>query len=288
MRGGEWYTLGERGETPIDRKWERQQNLYQRLRNSGFTMRHSLSSSALRAIVLAGVRSSFAAWLDVRCKASPWFGVVDFREGSCYAIRASTQNKKTFSADIMEVSMDDVEAVSAIVVILRQFEPDAQRRVLQSVHTLLDLPLQHKASSHSGDTMLPIRSVAGQEFSRDRSLSPKEFLRDKHPLTDVERVTCLAYYLAHYRDTPHFKTVDISTLNTEAAQPKFSNASVAVDNARASGYLVAATKGNKQISSAGERFVEVLPDREAAREAIRTFRPKRGSKRQKVAKNEQA
>jgi hypothetical protein len=183
--------------------------------------------------------------------------------------------------------MDDVEAVSTIVGILRQLEPDAQRRVLQSVHTLLDQPLQHKPGSHSSETMPSPRS-AGQEFSRDRSLSPKEFLRDKHPITDVERVTCLAYYLAHYRDTPHFKTVDISALNTEAAQPKFSNASVAVDNARALGYLVAATKGNKQIGSAGERFVELLPDREAAREALRTSRPKRGNKKQKVGKSEQA
>lgn len=183
--------------------------------------------------------------------------------------------------------MDDVEAVSTIVGILRQLDQDTQRRVLQSVHTLLEQPLQYNPSSHSGNTMPSLHS-AGQEFSRDRSLSPKEFLRDKHPITDVERVTCLAYYLAHYRDRPHFKTVDIAALNTEAAQPKFSNTSVAVDNARALGYLVAATKGNKQIGSAGERFVELLPDREAAREALRTSRKKRGNKRPRVSKNEQA
>jgi hypothetical protein len=184
--------------------------------------------------------------------------------------------------------MDDVEALSTIVGILRQLESDAQKRVLQSVHTMLDIPLQHKVSSHSGDALPASRTVPGQEFSRDRTLSPKEFLRDKHPMTDVERVTCLAYYLTHYRDTPHFKTVDISTLNTEAAQPKFSNTSVAVDNARSLGYLVPATKGNKQISAAGERFVELLPDRDAAREAIRTFRPKRNNKKQRANRGEQA
>ncbi len=183
--------------------------------------------------------------------------------------------------------MDDVEAVSTIVGVLRQLEPDVQRRVLQSVHTLLEQPLQRTQSLHSGNTM-PSPQPAGHEFSRDRSLSPKEFLRDKHPTTDVERVTCLAYYLAHYRDTPHFKTVDISTLNTEAALPKFSNPSVAVDNAKTLGYLAPATKGNKQISSAGERFVELLPDREAARESLRTFRPKRANKKQRVSKSEQA
>jgi hypothetical protein len=179
--------------------------------------------------------------------------------------------------------MDDVEALSTIVGLLKQLEPDAQKRVLQSVETFLGLSLPHKASLQSEHPLPASRTSPGQEFSRDRTLSPKEFLRDKHPGTDVERVACLAYYLAHYRDMPHFKTVDISTLNTEAAQPKFSNASVAVDNARAQGYLVPATKGNKQISSAGEKFVELLPDRDAAREAIRTFRPKRNSKKQKVS-----
>ena len=175
--------------------------------------------------------------------------------------------------------MDDVEALSTIVSVLKQLEPTEQGRVLQSVQTFLGLPTQHRASSHGLEPSQPSRAAEAHDFSVDRTLSPKEFLRDKHPVTDVERVTCLAYYLAHFRDTPHFKTVDISSLNTEAAQPKFSNASVAVDNARGLGYLVAATKGNKQISAAGEKFVELLPDREAAREAIRTYRPRRSTKR---------
>ena len=47
--------------------------------------------------------------------------------------------------------------------------------------------------------------------------SPKDFLFRKEPNTDVERVACLAYYLTHRRGTNHFKTIDISKLNTEAA-----------------------------------------------------------------------
>lgn len=184
--------------------------------------------------------------------------------------------------------MDDVEALSTIVGVLKQLEPTVQNRVLQSVQAFLGLPAQHPASSHGTEVSPPSRAAAGRDFSYDRTLSPKEFLRDKHPVTDVERVTCLAYYLAHYRDSPHFKTVDISSLNTEAAQPKFSNASVAVDNARGLGYLVAATKGNKQISAAGEKFVELLPDRDAAREAIRTFRPRRSNKKQKLNRADQS
>jgi hypothetical protein len=100
----------------------------------------------------------------------------------------------------------------------------------------------------------------------------------KQPRTDVERVACLAYYLANYRETPHFKTLDISKLNTEAAQVKFSNAAKAVDNATAYGYLVPSTKGNKQLSAAGELFVEALPDRAAAKATMDSARPRRRPK----------
>jgi hypothetical protein len=89
----------------------------------------------------------------------------------------------------------------------------------------------------------------------------------------------LAYYLTHYRDQPHFKTLDISKLNTEAAQIKFSNPALSVNNAAITGYLAQASKGNKQISAAGEVFVAALPDREAAQAAMAKARPKRKSKR---------
>ena len=75
----------------------------------------------------------------------------------------------------------------------------------------------------------------------------------------------MAYYLTHYRSIPHFKTLDISTLNTEAAQPKFANATVSVENAMKRDYLAPATKGLKQLSALAEQFVLALPDREKAR-----------------------
>ena len=100
-------------------------------------------------------------------------------------------------------------------------------------------------------------------------------MRQKQPHTDVERVACLAFYLAHYRGVPHFKTLDISKLNTDAAQPKFSNPSVAVNNAVKTGYLADAPKGHKQISAAGEQFVLALPDRDQAKQAMARARAKR-------------
>jgi hypothetical protein len=86
----------------------------------------------------------------------------------------------------------------------------------------------------------------------------------------------LAYYLARYRSTPHVKTKDITALNRESAHRPFSNTAVAVDNATKTGYLVPSIKGSKQISAYGERFVEALPDREAAKEIMDRARSGRG------------
>jgi hypothetical protein len=113
--------------------------------------------------------------------------------------------------------------------------------------------------------------------------TPKAFLTGKRPSTDVERIACLAYYLTHHRNTAHFKTKDISALNTEAAQPKLSNAAFAVKNAtQQSKYLAPAGKGQKQITALGEAVVAALPDRDAVKAALTAHpkgRRKRGAKK---------
>jgi hypothetical protein len=97
-------------------------------------------------------------------------------------------------------------------------------------------------------------------------------------------VVCLAFYLHHYRDIPHFVTLDISKLNTEAAQPKFTNAAQAVKNATNKGLIVPVSRGKKQLSAIGEQFVDALPERQAAREVLhrtRKRRNKRGTNKNK-------
>ena len=100
---------------------------------------------------------------------------------------------------------------------------------------------------------------------------------NKAPKTDIERVACLAYYLGHHRGTPHFKTREITSLNTESAHRALSNTAYAIDNATKAGLLVPSVKGSKQISALGEQFVEALPDRDAASEILQRIRHKRGS-----------
>jgi hypothetical protein len=176
----------------------------------------------------------------------------------------------------------DLETLSfvlpEVIASFKKVNLEGRRRLLNTVATFFGI------DSGYGTNSTPPRAPEAS-FSEDRSISPKEFLRQKQPRTDVERVACLAYYLTHYRDTPHFKTLDISQLNTDAAQIKFANAANSVNNASTYGYLAATTKGNKQLTAAGEAFVEALPDRDAAREAMSNARPRRKRKSSDTRKN---
>lgn len=187
------------------------------------------------------------------------------------------------TADVVTQIIDDIDVLTTIISALKQLEPDERTRILQTVETFFGRTVGNSAT-HPDSYLLPITEQ--RAFSEDRSMSPKNFIGQKQPRTDVERIACLAYYLTHYRDTPHFKTIDLSKLNTEAAQPKFSNAAIAVDNAAKNGYLVPATAGSKQLSGAGEHFVEALPDREAAKAVMAAARPRRKTRKAPRKTNE--
>jgi hypothetical protein len=173
------------------------------------------------------------------------------------------------------IQLLEQQAINAMFQILNGLEEESQQRILQTIVT-------YYQSSFPVQSRIPQRGPESPSigpFSEDRSMSPKNFIMQKQPSTDVERVACLSYYLTHYRDIPHFKTLDISTLNTEAAQPKFANATVSLENATKMGYLVPATKGSKQLSGAGEVFVQKLPDREAAKAAMAAVKPRRKNRK---------
>lgn len=184
----------------------------------------------------------------------------------------------------MDSTQTDLDALTTIIGALKKMPREEQARTMQAVSVFLGLNSEPTRTQPSAGTTThaPTSAQSNEptsKFSEDRGASPKEFLRDKKPASDVERVACLAYYLTHHRDISHFKTVDISALNTEAAQPKFSNASMAVDNASKAGLLVQALKGAKQLSASGEHYVQLLPDRDAAREMIKSSNVRRKARR---------
>lgn len=173
-------------------------------------------------------------------------------------------------------SIDERQVVKQVLDLLGELDQEARIRVLKTLATFFDVRL-NAISSWDKEASLPtIESVSAGEmlpkFSGHKSMSPKEFMLEKDPHTDVDRVVCLGYYLAHYLERPHFKTADISMLNTEAAQRKLSNAAYSVNHAMQGGYFVAAPNGSKQLSVLGEQYIEALPDREAAKEVLKKFR----------------
>lgn len=183
-----------------------------------------------------------------------------------------------------------IDTLHTILSLLESLEDDVRDRMLKTIDTYfsrttrphtLSAPRSEANAAH--DAAVQGRRFGSVEFSDDRSLDPKQFIFEKQPQTDVERIACLGYYLTHYRSTPHFKTLDISKLNTEAAQAKFSNTAYAMNNAIKTGYLAVATKGARQMSAAGERFVLALPDRDRARaEMAARSRRKRAKLRTKT------
>ncbi|WP_424946484.1 hypothetical protein [Candidatus Spongiihabitans sp.] len=173
---------------------------------------------------------------------------------------------------------DSLNAHNEIVSRLSILDEADQKHVLDMVCQWFRFSANSKTPTQSrvSESDSPEKSVG--LFSRESDLTPKEFLMEKKPFTNVERVVCLAYYLTHFRGARHFKTLDISKLNTEAAQSKFANPTVALNDTARSGLVVASTKGTKQISAMGEQFVLALPDRDAAKKKQREMGPRKRRK----------
>jgi hypothetical protein len=167
-------------------------------------------------------------------------------------------NKQEFQADI--------EALGKVLTALSNLNLSAQQWVLSTAAGRLNLPAATSAQPTSNTSTKPAATTTTPGGLKD--FSPKEFMRQKSPKSDVDRVACLAFYLTYARNTSAFSARDLTAMNTEAAGPKI-NMSRAVDNAaKQSGYLTSAGKGKKQITTYGEDVVNVLPDYEAVK-AIR-------------------
>jgi hypothetical protein len=169
---------------------------------------------------------------------------------------------------------NEIRAMEAVYGALGDLDSIEQTRVIEWVQQKLGLVPSPGAQNKQG---IPASGNLGVP-SQVRGTTPKAFVAEKRPRTDVERVACLAYYLTHQRNITKFKTKDLTELNKEAAQPKMSNAAFAVTNATNSAYLAAAGSGQKQITARGEAVVMALPDDARVKEALKAY-PTRGRRR---------
>jgi hypothetical protein len=113
-------------------------------------------------------------------------------------------------------------------------------------------------------------------------LNPKQFIAQKKPKTQYERVACLGYFLHTGRQIVEFGAEEIKAINKDAAQQPILNLpKIMADTTSKYGYLSAAGGGNKQMTVLGDAVVEALPDREAVKTALAEHRT--GKKRKKRA-----
>jgi hypothetical protein len=186
------------------------------------------------------------------------------------------------------------QELESLKTILRALEPldDTQRRfVLKTVAERMGVTgvLLGSPNSQQLPEGGPLASAAATPVGGSASLagqSSKQFLKSKLPKTDVLKVACLAYYLTHAKSKPHFKTNDLTSLNTEAGGTPISNPSMAVGNAtKQNKFLASVGKGNKQITALGEDVVEALPDEQALATVLAKHKkPRRKTSKKSAAK----
>lgn len=160
-----------------------------------------------------------------------------------------------------------IEVAGQIVKLMKPLDYETKDSIFGFVSSLFGLGANLQ-KPHSVGSSRP-RAVVGNilrdaGFSDRKDISPKQFMLEKDPQTDIGRVTCLAFYLTHYRDTPYFKILDIRKLNIEAAGKRISNAAYAVNNTAKRGFFVdSPKKGHRQLSAIGEQYVQAMPDSKA-------------------------
>lgn len=177
--------------------------------------------------------------------------------------------------------------VDKVVQDILPLDPYSRLRVYRTVGAFFGFEESYPKVTGNADGRVPANTTREPQFSSSETPTPKEFLLEKRPNSNVERVACLAYYLTHYRDMRQFKTIDINKLNTEAAQPKLTNPSFTVNDAVKQEYLVQAQKrGMKQLSAQGEQYVEALPDRDAAKGIKPRMKSRRSRKKTGASRTE--
>lgn len=196
------------------------------------------------------------------------------------------------------------QELDSLKAVLHALEPldDTQRRfVLKTVAERMGVAMATSPSAGSGKEQAHPQvgahaggSAARAGVSDDSSGSgrildgqtSKQFLKSKAPSTDVQRITCLAYYLTHAQGQAQFKTEDITKLNVDAGGGTMPKASATVGNATSlSKYLAAVGNGKKQITPLGEEVVEALPSQEAVKVVLAGNRkPRKKRAKKAVAK----
>lgn len=180
---------------------------------------------------------------------------------------------------------DELKALGAILDALQPLPAEQREFVLTTAIARLGVGNIRTKNIEQGQ----LGSANLRKAALDGEMTPKEFVKTKKPTSETQRMACLAFYLTHFRRQPHFKTRDVTNLNTDAACPKLSNPARTADNAtKQNGFFAPAGKGNKQITPYGEDVVNALPDQDAVKALRQESAPVRKRAAGKRAKGKKA
>ncbi|WP_462252724.1 hypothetical protein [Ferruginibacter sp.] len=99
--------------------------------------------------------------------------------------------------------------------------------------------------------------------------SIKDFLVQKKPHDNAEKIACIVYFLEKVQGLDGVKNMDIIQGNKDGRQPSFSNASVFINHAISRQHFLTSIGGSKKaLSAKGEAIVNALPEREAVSKAL--------------------
>ena len=173
----------------------------------------------------------------------------------------------------MDSSLEELDAIRTAYSNLEHLNEEGRERSIAWLASALGVKLPEPVSATGQPGAMTFGDADGVLNVKD--LSAKQFMATKKPSTAVERVTCLGFYMAYGKDTPHFKTKDLTDANREAAGAAFSNISQAAKDAVKANYLASAGKGARQVTALGEEIVNALPDRAKVKDVLSTSRPSR-------------
>jgi len=188
-----------------------------------------------------------------------------------------------------QIFAHELEALSIILEALEPLDDEKRRFVLKTASDRFNISDVVPAKTPQNAEIIPPANNSPTVVQSGTSLggiSAKDFLKSKRPLTDVQRIACLAFYLTYGNAQNHFKTGNLTKLNTDAAAPKLSNAAVSVMHAAGHfRFLSQAGGGKKQITSIGEDVVNALPDQAAVKSVLENHKSgyRKKNKRTKVA-----
>lgn len=164
------------------------------------------------------------------------------------------------------------DSTSALVTVVKALEGlvDAERSwVLNSAASRWTLTLPAPSGPAPSANLSAGNSSANKNGDVQQVIAKKDaraFIRIKRPVTDIQRVACLGYFVMETTGQQGFSSKEIGQANIDSGGTKI-NLPRALDNAtRRAKYLSSRGGNSKQLTTLGEDVVDALPDQQAVSE----------------------